>query len=210
VLVNVSDSGLVLLTGTLEKLRVESLVLNAPGGLLPGSGSLVPGLLVPGLELTAVADTGTFTTELGLSLVTATVPLALPAACAVKVTEKGFRCPGDRVSGKVSPLILKPRPVMVACLTVTFVPPEFTSATDCVMLAPIFTLPRERTAGEALSWPATVAVPVMVMVSKGLEASDTTEIEPGALPPALGAKATPKVKLCPGLRVRGNANPVTL
>ena len=49
-----------------------------------------PGLLVPEPELTAVADTGTFTTELGLSLVTATVPIELPAACAVKVTEKVF------------------------------------------------------------------------------------------------------------------------
>ena len=136
-------------------------------------GAGIPGITGSGAGRFAVADTGTFTTELGLSLVTATVPIELPAACAVKVTEKGFRCPGDRVSGKVSPLILKPRPVMVACLMVTLVPPELTNATDCVMLAPILALPRARTAGEALRWPLTIPMPetgiVNVLVTEGIE-----------------------------------------
>ena len=47
------------------------------------------------------------------------------------------------------------------------------------------------------------------MVSVGLEASDATEIEPVALPPAVGANTAPKVKLCPGLRERGRLNPAT-
>ena len=71
-----------------------------------------------------------------------------------------------------------------------------------LLLCPTVTLPKFREPGLTANWPETVAVPVMVMVTKGLEASDTTEIEPGALPPALGAKTTPKVKLCPGLRAK--------
>ena len=50
----------------------------------------------------------------------------------------------------------------------------------------------------------------MEMVSVGSEASDTTEIDPVALPPEVGANTVPKVKLCPAFRVRGRLSPVTL
>src|SRR5713226_1107113 len=50
----------------------------------------------------------------------------------------------------------------------------------------------------------------MEMVSVGSEASDTTEIDPVALPPEVGANTVPKVKLCPALKVRGRLSPVTL
>jgi hypothetical protein len=187
---------------------------------------------LPGLELTAIADTGTFTTELGLSLVTATVPLAVPAACAVKVTEKGFVCPGDKVRGKVSPLILKPRPVTVACLTVTLVPPELTRATDCVMLAPTFTLPRERAAGEALRWPLTIPMPdigiLKVLVTEDVETligvspsrprrclrTNLTLVEPIRervplfVPPVVGVKLTLMDTFCRGARTRGRLGPI--
>ena len=47
------------------------------------------------------------------------------------------------------------------------------------------------------------------MVIRESEASETTEIDPEALPPEVGVKTAPKVKLCPGLRLKGKFNPVT-
>ena len=98
-------------TCTLPKLMLDGLDTNVP-------------------EPTATAVTGTLTTGFGASLVTATVPYALPADCGVNVTEKVFFCPGDNVMGKVRPLILKPRPLTVACFTVTVEVPELASVTD--------------------------------------------------------------------------------
>ena len=37
-----------------------------------------------------------------------------------------------------------------------------------------------------------------------------TEIDPVALPPEVGAKTAPKVKLCPAANIKGRVNPVTL
>jgi hypothetical protein len=105
---------------------------------------------------TAVPETGTLTTGFDASVVTATVPVEVPVDCGVKVTEKLFFCPGDRVVGKLRPVILKPCPLTVACFTVTLVLPEFTRDTDWVRLAPTLTLPRAKTAGETVTWPATV------------------------------------------------------
>ena len=98
-------------TCTLPKLMLDGLDANVPGP-------------------TATAVTGTLTTGFGASLVTATLPDALPAACGVNVTEKVFFCPGDKFIGKVRPLILKPRPLTVACFTVTVEVPELASVTD--------------------------------------------------------------------------------
>ena len=64
-----------------------------------------------------------------------------------------------------------------------------------LLLCPTTTLPKLNEAGLTASWPATVAVPARVMVRVGLEASDTTAIDPVALPPEVGLKAAPKVKL---------------
>ena len=47
-------------------------------------------------------------------------------------------------------------------------------------------------------------------MSVEFEASDVTAIDPVALPPAVGAKTVPKVKLWPGLNVMGRLNPVAL
>src|SRR5437667_10966087 len=43
-----------------------------------------------------------------------------------------------------------------------------------------------------------------------LEALETTERLPVTLPAEFGVKATPKVKLCPGTKVSGRFNPLTL
>ena len=58
--------------------------------------------------------------------------------------------------------------------------------------------------------PGTVPEPDKEIVRLELAASDVTVIPPLALPPLLGAKETPKVKLCPGTRVIGRLRPVML
>ena len=95
----------------------------------------------------ATADTGTLTTGFAASVVTAMLPLALPADCGAKVTVKLLRWPAARVRGKLSPLILKPLPVTVAWRTVRSELPELIRVADWVWLAPIFTLPKARLVG---------------------------------------------------------------
>jgi hypothetical protein len=95
----------------------------------------LPKLMLDGLDAnvpvpTATAVTGTLTTGIGASLVTATLPEALPVVCGVNVTVKVFFCPGDNFVGKERPLILKPRPLTVAFCTVTVEVPELASVTD--------------------------------------------------------------------------------
>ena len=107
----------------------------------------------------ATADTGTLTTGFAASVVTAMLPLALPADCGAKVTVKLLRWPAARVRGKLSPLILKPLPVTVAWRTVRSELPELIRVADWVWLAPIFTLPKARLVGKTASCPAPMPVP---------------------------------------------------
>ena len=96
VLVKVSDRVLVPFTGTAEKSRLESLVLNAPA------------------PPATLAVRGTANLALVASLTRAKVPLADPADCGVKVTLKALLCPAGRVIGRFKPFMVKPAPVMLA------------------------------------------------------------------------------------------------
>ena len=53
-------------------------------------------------------------------------------------------------------------------------------------------------------------MPARETVRVELEASEITEMLPLALPGEVGAKTVPKVKLCPGIKVRGRFKPVML
>ena len=53
-------------------------------------------------------------------------------------------------------------------------------------------------------------MPPREMVRGELEALETTERLPVTLPAEFGAKTTPKVKLCPGIKVSGRFNPLRL
>src|ERR1700693_2686664 len=107
-LVKVPERVLGLLTCTLPKLRLAGCEIRLP-------------------DATATPGTGTLTTGFGASLVTATLPVEVPADCGVHAMGKVFFCPGDNFKGKLSPLILKPRPVTVAWLRVTLEVPELIS-----------------------------------------------------------------------------------
>ena len=53
-------------------------------------------------------------------------------------------------------------------------------------------------------------LPARAIWSWGLEAFDATEMVPATDPLVVGAKATPNVKLCPGVKVTGRPKPLML
>src|SRR5580704_16947559 len=181
----------------------------------------------------AVAETGTLTTEFAASLVTARLPLELPAACGVNVTAKALRWPAARVRGKVIPLILKPRPLTVTLRTVTFMLPELIRVADRVWLAPILTLPKARLAGETTSWPEPIPVPetgtlravgqvvnattvslprppngVGRRFGRFIEIVPIKEMVPVTAPFEAGVKFTETGALCPPCSVMGRVSPL--
>ncbi len=131
------------------------------------------------------------------------------------------------------PLIRKPLPVTVAWRMVRSALPELIRVADWVMLAPIFTLPRARLAGETASCPPPIPVPVtgaLTLAETVFKATvvnwpsrspnvsgrrgafsaivPNTAIVPLALPPAAGVKLTLIVTLSPCFRVCGKVSPV--
>src|ERR1039458_2715820 len=116
------------------------------------------------------------TVKVGLEALDATVmpPLTLTADCGANTALKVTLAPGVSVRGTVSPLMLNPAPVAVACEIVTLVPPAFVSEFAKVRLLPTWALPKARLAGLEVMWPAeeeaaAMPVPVRGMASPGPE-----------------------------------------
>src|SRR3989442_1449793 len=91
--------------------------------------------------------------ELGASLTSEMPPDALPVVVGANCTLKVLDCPGGRVSGKLSPLMLKPGTVELPRATVKLTLPELLKLTACVLLLPTVTFPKATLAGLALSCP---------------------------------------------------------
>jgi hypothetical protein len=87
------------------------------------------------------------------SLVNATLPLAVPELWGANVIEKVVDWPGDSVTGRTSPLALKPAPIAVACVIVSDPAPSLLKLTDCVWLEPIVTVPKSTAEGVVTRWP---------------------------------------------------------
>jgi hypothetical protein len=64
------------------------------------------------------------TLAVAILLVNAMLPVAAPVACGAKVAVKFALCPGDSVTGRLIPLVLKPAPAAFALVIVTALPPE--------------------------------------------------------------------------------------
>jgi hypothetical protein len=84
-------------------------------------------------------------------LVTVTLPVTLPVAAGTKVTLKVAVCPGVRMVPADTPPALNPAPEMVTFEIVKLELSEFVSVTARVLLAPVFTFPKLKPAGLALS-----------------------------------------------------------
>ena len=182
--------------------------------------------------MVAIAETGTLTTEFEASLTTEILPLALPADNGANVMVKLLRSLAARVSGKVIPLILKPVPLRVAWLIVTFALLELIRVADWVRLVPTLTLPKARLVGETSSWPedtpmpetATLTVVAKVRSAKTVSASrppratgrcfatltgsvPLTEIVPLIAPLAGGSKADADRDALSGPQHQGQGQP---
>src|SRR2546422_1043755 len=81
--------------------------------------------------------------ELGALLMSETLPDTLPVAVGANCTLNVLDCPGGRVTGNVSPLMLKPpAPVTLPCATVKLALPELVKVMFCTPVLPTSTLPK--------------------------------------------------------------------
>src|SRR2546428_232245 len=147
--------------------------------------------------------------ELGASLTSEMPPDALPVVVGANCTLKVLDCPGGRVSGNVSPLMLKPAPVKVPCAMVKLALPELVKVTFCTLVLPTSTLPKLTVAGVTNDSACTEISPLSLL--EALPSSSlTSETLPDALPMVAGANCTLKVLDCPAARVSGRVRPVML
>jgi len=137
-----------------------------------------------------------------------TSPFTAPATVGANFTPKVVFCPGAKVSGRLSPVTLKPEPVTLACEMVRLAPPEFCRVSVCVVLPPTATVPKLKLEGLVLNTPVTIPVPAKgtfrtlpdpVLVSARLAITPPTDC---------GWKTMLKLVDCPGARVVGNVNPL--
>ena len=98
-------------------------------------------------------------------LMTATLPVTLPVAAGAKVTFKVVVWPGVRVVPVGTPLALKPAPETLMFEIATLELPEFWRVTGRVLLALVFTFPKLKLVGLALSkYVAAFTVSVAVLL----------------------------------------------
>ena len=116
----------------------------------------LPKARLAGLEVSwpaavPVPESETVKVELDALETTVMPPFTLAADCGVNTALKGTLAPGLRTNGTLSPLMLNPVPVAVACEIVTLDPPELVSESVKVRLLPTWALPKARLAGLEVS-----------------------------------------------------------
>src|SRR2546427_621828 len=147
--------------------------------------------------------------ELGALLTSETLPDTLPVVVGANCTLKVLDCPGGRVSGNVSPLMLKPAPVTGPCAMVKIALPEMVNVRICTPVLSTSTLPilsKDAATAEICSLSLHDALPI----SGELGALLTSETLPDTLPMVAGANCALKVLDCPAARVSGRVRPVML
>ena len=142
-------------------------------------------------------------------LTTETLPVMLPPTVGAKTTLNVVFWPAVRVTGGISPLVLNPAPVTVACEIVRLALPELVKVTVCVLLVPTRTFPKARLVGLTLKAGCT-PLPESVMVAGEFVALLTTETLPVTLPAAVGANVTLRVAAWLAARVSGRVKPLPL
>src|SRR5207244_2624073 len=81
--------------------------------------------------------------ELGALLMSETLPDTLPVAVGANCTLKVLDCPAERVTGNISPLMLKPPArITLPCATVKLALPELVKVRFCTPVLPTSTLPK--------------------------------------------------------------------
>jgi hypothetical protein len=161
---------------------------------------------------TPVPETEMLAGEAVALLVIVTVPLAAVVPVGANVTVSVTFCPGVSVSGGVTPLMPKPKPVVtLAPEIVKFALPLLVSVTVCVPVVPSVTFPK-LTLFELTPRTRVAATPVPVNGSAVGEVDTLLTIEtlPLTAVVPVGAKFTLKVEEAPAARFSGSVNPETL
>ena len=123
--------------------------------------------------------------------------VSVPLAWGVNVKANDAVWPAASVNGNDTPLSVNSELLDVAEETVTLEPAALRVAFK-LLLVPTTTLSKPKVVGATPNWPAELPVPEREMDREELAAVETKEMLPVTLPAESGAKATPKVKLCPG------------
>jgi hypothetical protein len=139
VFVTVSACVWLLPIGTLPKLKVLGFAVRLPLVRLPGAAP--------------VPESAIFT---GSPPAKAKLPLALPTVVGLNTIWKLTLCCGNRVKGRVKPVVLKPEPVTVACVTVTLELLVLASTSVWLWAVPVCTAPKLMLAGVAAIVPVAV------------------------------------------------------
>ncbi len=177
---------------------------------------VVPTTALPKLTLAGVTESRGCTPvplravvlgELGASLTSERLPDTLPVVVGANCTLRVLDCPGGRVIGKVSPLMVKPTPVALPCTMVKLAEPELVKVRFCRPVLPMSTLPKLALGGVTKSCGCT-PVPLRATVLGEMGALLSSERLPDTLPVAVGANCTLSVLDCPGGRVSGKVNPL--
>jgi len=145
----------------------------------------------------AVPDPERLTDNDGLAALEATAsdPLAAPVDDGAKVTLNVTLCPGLRVVGGFTPLMLNPAPLGTMVEMVMAEPPELVSFSDNDLLDPVATLPKLKVAGVALTDPGVTAVAESPTLRVLFEAVLTIARLPLAVPAEVGENITDTVAL---------------
>jgi hypothetical protein len=169
VLLNVTGCEELESTAMLPKLRLAGLTASCGCGDAP----------VPSKETTRDGSDAV--------LVTVTLPLSVPDAVGVKVTESEADCPPAKVTGKDIPLTANALPMDVIWDMEIFEFPVFFKVTVWLGWSPISTLPKASVEGLAVSVAPASPVPERVMVIGEPGALLTKVMPPITFPSAFGA-----------------------
>ena len=191
VLVMVSDKFALLPTSTLPKPRLEGLGLNVP--------AVMP-----------VPERAIFRLGFDPFEVMLTLPLTAPPEVGENFTVNEVLWPGVKVTGRVSPLMLKPVPLAAAAEIVTLVPPLLVRVSDWLLDVPSCTLPNEMLEGFGERLPCVTPVPDSGMFRLGFDPFEVMLTLPVTLPTADGENFTVNEVLWPEVKVTGRVRPLML
>jgi hypothetical protein len=137
--------------------------------------------------------------------------VTLPVAEGANVTFRAAVCPGGTVVFALTPLTLKPGPVVVTLLMTAFALPVFVKSTPSELVLPTSTLPKSRLPVLGFSSGADETALPLVEIARGeLGASLTSEIAPVTFPTEVGANTTLNVAFWPAAMLIGTVRPDVL
>lgn len=147
--------------------------------------------------------------ELGLLLVSVTVPEALPGISGANWTLKLVVAPAANVIGAAIPVIVKPVPEIPDWVIVKLELPELETVKIFDPVLFTFTFPKLKDVGLAVSCGCT-PVPVAAIVKVGFVASLMTDALPFTAPGPGGVNVTDSTVVCPAFKVNCGLIPLAV